>query len=87
MVADKEDLKRARLDDFNWFVDNYMDLYERYGHKFLAIRDKKVLGAFNTAKDAIDEISKTIPRGNFIVQECNGKETGYTNFIASWFAV
>lgn len=28
--------------DFNYFIENYMDFYKKYGHKFIAIKNKKV---------------------------------------------
>ncbi len=71
-------------EDFNWFIDNYDQLFNEYGHKFLVIKDQKVLGSYNSPVEAINETSKTEQRGTFIVQECNGNESGYTNYIASW---
>ena len=34
-------------------MKNYQELFKRYGHKFLAIRDEKVLGAYNSVSEAI----------------------------------
>lgn len=69
--------------DFNWFLNNYDSLYKKYGHKFLVIKDETVLGAYDSIRDALD--GTTEPLGTFIVQECNGDESAYTNFIASAF--
>ena len=30
-----------RKNDFDFFIENYQNLYKEYGHKFLAIKDKK----------------------------------------------
>ncbi len=70
------------MDDFNWFLQNYDDLYNQYGHKFLAVKNKKVLGAYNSVREAVDCINEE--PGTFIVQECNGNESGYTNYVSSW---
>ena len=32
-----------RTRDFDFFMKNYQELFKCYGHKFLAIRNKKVL--------------------------------------------
>lgn len=72
-----------QMDDFNWFVENYQSLYQQYGPCFLAISNKKVLGAYDRPRKAITEASKLVPIGEFIVQLCNGDESGYTNYIAS----
>lgn len=72
-----------RDEDFGWFVENYAKLYEEYGVSYLVIRGKKVIGAYQTPKEAIDETTKSFSMGDFIVQFCNGEESGYTNYIAS----
>ena len=73
------------IEDFNWFKENYESFYKKYGHCFVAVKNKQVLGIFHNMDEGIEAISKKEPLGSFIVQECNGKETGYTNFIASLF--
>lgn len=70
-------------DDFIWFVDHYEELYEKYGVCYLVISNETVLGCYQNPKDAISETIKTVPLGRFIVQLCNGDESGYTNYIAS----
>lgn len=72
-----------QADDFNWFVENYDELFKKYGKCYLAIKDKKVLGAYDSPRAAISETSKEYPLGSFIVQLCNGDESGYTNYVIS----
>ncbi len=76
--------EKERKIDFDYFVENYKDFYQKYGHKYIAIKNKTVIGVFDTESQAIEEISKKYPLGTFIVQECNGDESGYTNYISSW---
>lgn len=76
--------EKDRKEDFNYFIKHYYELYNKYGHKFIAIKNSKILGVFDTEIEAITEISNKYPLGTFIVQECNGKESGYTNYISSW---
>ena len=64
--------------DFKWFVSIYYDLYKKNGHKYYAIRNKTILGMYDNQKDALDTILKTYPLGTFLIQECNGDESGYT---------
>ncbi len=73
-----------RKRDFDYFVKHYQELYDKYGHKFIAIRNSEVLGVFDSESEAIAKISNEYPLGTFIVQECNGNESGYTNYISSW---
>ena len=69
--------------DFQWFLDNYDDLFKQYGVAFLAIKNKSVLGAYSSYGDAVRKTSETEKLGTFIVQECNGDESAYTNSIAT----
>ena len=71
--------------DFNWFLNNYEDLYKEYGHKFLVIMNKNVLGAYDSVREALDKTSE--PLGTFIIQECTGDKGAYTNYIASAYIV
>jgi len=69
--------------DFEWFLENYDDLFKKYGFSYLAIKSEKVLGAYSTFHEAVEETQQTEELGTFIIQECNGDETAYTVQIAS----
>lgn len=69
--------------DFIWFIENYGDLFSIYGQSFLAIKGKKVLGAYPSYAIGVRETLKNEALGTFIVQECNGHESAYTDHIAS----
>lgn len=76
--------EKERQIDFDFFIAHYTEFYEKYGHKFIAIKNQTILGIFDDEVSAIHETSQTHPLGSFIVQECNGDESGYTNYISSW---
>ena len=69
--------------NFKWFKNNYESIFSMYGHTFVAIIGKKIIGNYTSYKEAIETTSKLFPLGSFIVQECNGDSSGYTNYIAS----
>ena len=69
--------------DYKWFLRNYDELYNKYGHSFLAIKDEQVIGVYESFANAVRTTAKTNDFGTFIVQECNGDESAYTNYIAS----
>lgn len=71
--------------DFNWFLNNYDALFKQYGHKYLVIKNKKVLGAYDSVRQALDNTHEEL--GTFIVQECNGSNSAYTNNIPSIICV
>lgn len=72
-----------QTEDFRWFVDNYSELFQKYGLCYIAIKNKIVLGTYQNAQVAINETVKLYPLGSFIVQFCNGDESGYTNYLAN----
>ena len=78
-MSDYTDVERKQ--DFDYFIANYDSLYSKYGHKFLAIKNKKVLGAYNSVRDAIDELSSTYEIGTYIIQECTGDDSAYRTTI------
>lgn len=75
---------KERKEDFDFFLEQYEELYKKYGRCFVAIRNRKILGIFRTEEEAIDITSSEYEFGEFIIQECNGDESGYTNYITSW---
>lgn len=72
-----------RLDDYNWFVDHYDELYQKYGPSFLAIKDRHVFGVYPSFGEGVRAASKIEKPGTFILQECNGSEDAYVVRIAS----
>lgn len=73
-----------RMADFQFFIDHYDELFKKYGHKFIVIKEYNILGAYDDAVSAVNTTLQDYPLGTFIVQECNGDESGYTNYISSW---
>ena len=73
--------------DYKWFLEHYKELYEKYGESYLAIKNQTVLGAYASYAEALHETEKTEPISSFIVQFCNGNETGYTDYISSMFVM
>ena len=72
-----------QLDDYRWFINNYDKMFKQYGHKFLVIKNKKVLGSYDSYADGVYNTVPTEELGTFIVQECNGNASAYTANIAS----
>ena len=76
-------MQNTQKDDFNWFVANMAELFGKYGHSFLAIKNRKILKSYPSYAEAVRETRKTEDLGSFIVQECGSDESAYTNYIYS----
>lgn len=70
-------------EDFLWFKENYDRLSEKYGHSFVAIKNKRVLGVYNTYGDGVRETAKNETLGTFIVQECSPDHVAYQCSVSS----
>jgi hypothetical protein len=74
--------------DFDYFIQNIESFYRRYGHKFLAVKNKTILGVYDSFDTAIYETLKSEPLGTFIIQECfRNKEESVSNFQGNVVAV
>ncbi len=69
--------------DYKWYKDNYEDLSRLYKNRYIAIKNKKVLGDYSTFSEGVLATKASEEMGTFIVQFCNGNESGYTGYITS----
>ena len=56
--------------DYEYFLQNMEELYKRYGRKFLAIKNQRILGVYDDFDDALDSTLKQEEVGTFLIQEC-----------------
>ena len=63
-----------RSDDYNWYKQNLNSLHEQYGEKYIAIKDKSVLGAYDSYFEGVEKTSRETPIGSFIIQRCGPDE-------------
>ena len=58
------------MKDYEYFINNLSELYAKYGHCFLVIKNEQVIRKYSDFKTAHDETIKTEEIGSFIIQEC-----------------
>lgn len=71
------------MEDFLWFKDNYNVFQKKYGNSFIVIKNKKVLGNYNSYAEGVKKTLETEEIGTFIVQECSLDFEAYNSYIAS----
>lgn len=69
--------------DFLWFKEHCPDLFRKFGEKYIAIKNKSVIGVYNTYAEGVRSALKTEQAGTFIVQKCGEDESAYTEYINS----
>ena len=58
-------------EDFAWFKEHYTDFQKKYGESFIAIKNKKILGVYDSYGNGVRETVESEELGTFIVQECS----------------
>lgn len=69
--------------EFQYYIDHQAELVEKYNGKFIVIKDCKVVGAFDSEMDAINESVKVYELGTFLVQKCEPGSDSYTQTFHS----
>lgn len=91
-VLSSPEVKKPRLphqinydssEDFHWFVNNYEKFQKRYGNCYIAIKDKTVLGTYETFGEGVRETSKNYEIGTFIVQRCEVDQKAYIAYYSN----
>jgi Family of unknown function (DUF5678) len=67
--------------EFQYFVDNQHALFKQFPDQYIAIKDQKVVGVYDTKIDAYFETEKDHEIGSFLIQFCTlDQETFNQNF-------
>ena len=76
--------KDAGLEEqFNFYLANQEELVKQYGGRYIVIKDRKVIGAYDSEAEAIKETSRDHELGTFIVQKCEAGDDAYTEVFHS----
>lgn len=69
--------------EFQFFLDNRADLVKKYKGKVIVIRDRAVVGVFETEPEAVAESQKKFELGTFLVQKCAEDKESYSHTFRS----
>jgi hypothetical protein len=69
--------------EFRYYLANQDELVARYSGKVLVIKNKAVIGVFDSVPDAVHETAKTQELGTFLVQKCEPGREAYTQVFHS----
>ena len=64
--------------DFFWYLAHQDELVEQYNGKHLVIKDRKVVGFYNSISEAYVEGKKKYQLGTFLIQLCTPGEEAYS---------
>ena len=63
---------------FEWYLSHQAEMVEKHNGKVVVIKDQKVIGVFDTEREAVIETQKAHKLGTFLVQKVEPGTSGYT---------
>ena len=54
--------------DYEYFLENMENLYAEHGNKFAAVKNKNILGVYDTFEEALETTMKNEELGTFLIQ-------------------
>lgn len=78
----------AKLEkEFKYYLKHQAEIVKEYDGKFIVIKGQKVLGAFATALEAVENTKEQHELGTFLVQKCERGNASYTQTYHSRVSV
>lgn len=74
-----KELKR----EYDYYLANQSELLKKYKNKFIVIKDRAVVGSFETEFDAYSFAVQNFSLGTFLIQKCSRKEDNHTQTFHS----
>lgn len=68
--------------NYEYYISEYEKIYSQYSDKFVVIKDKEILGAYDSFEEAYKKTVKTEEIGTFLIQHCT-KEQSNVNYFYS----
>ena len=66
-------------EELDYFIKHQDALVEKYNGRYLVIKNKKVIGDYDSAQNAYEDmINKKVELGTFLIQKCEPGEDAYT---------
>jgi hypothetical protein len=69
--------------EFQWYLNHQNELVKKYNGKHLVIKNKAVVGAYDTPLEALTDAKKNYETGTFLIQLCTPGDEAYTHHFHS----
>ena len=64
--------------EFRFYLENQSELVKKYNGKYIVIKNKEIIGVFDSEIDAVEKTSEHHELGTFLVQKCEPGKESYT---------
>ena len=64
--------------EFKYYIKHQDELVKQYNGKFIVIKNRKVIGVYDSQSEAIEKTMEEHELGTFLVQKCEPGDESYT---------
>jgi len=64
--------------EFKYYLEHQDELVKKYNGKFIVIKNREVIGVFDSELEAIEKTAEKHELGTFLVQKCEPGSESYT---------
>jgi len=64
--------------EFKYYLEHQDELVKKYNGKFIVIKNREVIGDFDSELEAIEKTAEKHELGTFLVQKCEPGSESYT---------
>lgn len=64
--------------EFRYYLEHQDELVKKYNGKFIVIKNREVIGAFDSELEAIKKTAENHELGTFLIQKCEPGSESYT---------
>ena len=69
--------------EYWYYIDHREELVKKYLNKYIVIKDKEILGSFDSAKEALDKTKTDYKIGTFLIKKVlHEKDEPIANFYS-----
>ncbi len=70
-------------EEFQYYIDNQPELFDKYPNRHLVIKDKQVVADFSSLMEAYNYATTHFEVGTFLLQHCTAGQESYTQTFHS----
>lgn len=79
--------KNLLKEEFEYYIAHQSEFVTKYAGKFIVLKDKKVIGAYDSEIEAYQESQKENELGTFLIQHVESGAENYTQTFYSQVAI
>lgn len=83
IATSRESMSSPLSQEFEFYLANQDKIVSEYNNKYVVIKDRKIVGAYDDELTAVSESQKHFELGTFLVQKVEPGDNAYTQTFHS----